>query len=349
MIVFVFTVHLVPVTAIVQESPEPRTLADLQQALVHTDSDATLQQRYPHDTISMGCGNVPVQESLHVTTTAPRRRRLAMVDNASVCNNATNFYCWMSCLEIPDLDRAQEHLESGHGLYCVDPSVMHTTQNVSQAMEPCIGESGLAGSAMNSACVGTWQPKVHHLASVPVNLDTSNLPAAPYCFGGSSMFHSGFQWSSMTCVVFLFPAWVLSSQAKFVAACFGTVLLGLLVEFILFQRRKVMKKLSMSPSISRGTRLAVSALIYGLQLTVGYIVMLIVMIYSAPLFVSVIAGLVLGHVLFNAKEAVFSSAAAVSGKDTASEEGTEGEKEGSQPRSEDENVEGITPCCQHTM
>jgi hypothetical protein len=349
-----FPVHLVPATAIVREFPEPRTLADLQQALVHTRSDTTLQMRYRDDVISIGCGSVPVQESMvsNDDSTSPRRR-LAMVDNASVCNNVTNFYCWMSCLDIPEADQAQQHLESGHGLYCVDPSVMHSTNNnLTQAVEPCIGEDGLFGSAMNEACVGSWRPKVDHLAAVPISLDESQLSQEepPYCYGGSVMFHEGFQWKSTTCAILLFPQWVLSTQGQFIAGCFGTVLLGVLVEFILFQRRKVMKHMEQS---SRAMRLTMSAIIYGLQLTIGYMVMLVVMIYSAPLFVAVIGGLALGHVLFNAKDAVFSTSArttAVTAQGTLSEE--DGTDKASQSRScseDNDHAEGITPCCQHTL
>merc|ERR1719410_1636391 len=51
-------------------------------------------------------------------------------------------------------------------------------------------------------------------------------------------------------------------------------------------------------------RLLVSAIFYGLQLTMGYLLMLIIMIYSGALFFAVILGLVIGHILFNAKDAI---------------------------------------------
>merc|ERR1711933_684484 len=51
-------------------------------------------------------------------------------------------------------------------------------------------------------------------------------------------------------------------------------------------------------------RLLVSAVFYGFQLAIGYILMLIIMIYSGALFLAVVLGLVIGHVLFNAKDAI---------------------------------------------
>jgi hypothetical protein len=52
-------------------------------------------------------------------------------------------------------------------------------------------------------------------------------------------------------------------------------------------------------------RLLVSATFYCCQLTIGYMLMLVIMIYSGALFLATVLGLVLGHVLFNAKDAVY--------------------------------------------
>lgn len=73
------------------------------------------------------------------------------------------------------------------------------------------------------------------------------------------MFHEGFHWHGATCAIYLFPEWVLSSRGKLIAACFGTILLGLLVDFISYQRKKVLKS---TMSSSRAVRLTISALMY---------------------------------------------------------------------------------------
>lgn len=55
--------------------------------------------------------------------------------------------------------------------------------------------------------------------------------------------------------------------------------------------------------MSPGTRrLCLSALIYGLQLTMGYFIMLVIMTYSGPLFISTVSGMMIGHVIFNAQD-----------------------------------------------
>lgn len=53
-----------------------------------------------------------------------------------------------------------------------------------------------------------------------------------------------------------------------------------------------------------------STLIYGgVQLTIGYFLMLVVMTYSGPLFLCVVVGLVMGHAAFNARGAMKAAAA----------------------------------------
>jgi hypothetical protein len=47
-----------------------------------------------------------------------------------------------------------------------------------------------------------------------------------------------------------------------------------------------------------------STLFYGLQLTMGYFIMLVIMTYSGPLFVSTVGGMMIGHVIFNAQDAL---------------------------------------------
>jgi hypothetical protein len=119
-----------------------------------------------------------------------------------------------------------------------------------------------------------------------------------YCYGGTSMYMDGFHWFSSVCVIFLFPSWVLSSSFKFGIACFGSILFGVSLECVLYNRRTVYAL----PAGNR--RLVLSALVYGLQLTMGYFIMLLVMTYSGPIFLSCVSGMIIGHVLFNAQDSI---------------------------------------------
>jgi hypothetical protein len=105
---------------------------------------------------------------------------------------------------------------------------------------------------------------------------------------------------STTCVIFLFQSWVLDTGGKYALAFLGTLLLGIGLEKLIQQRRKVMAIMTAGRK-----RLVVSATFYGVQLTIGYMLMLVIMIYAGALFIATILGLVIGHVLFNAQDAIW--------------------------------------------
>ena len=97
------------------------------------------------------------------------------------------------------------------------------------------------------------------------------------------------------CSLFLFQGGTLDSNVKYAFAWIGTVLMSILVDFIVYVRRKhVVPGLAASPN----TRRAVDALLYAVQVTDAYLIMLIVMLYSGPLFAAVVIGLTAGHVIF---------------------------------------------------
>merc|ERR1719326_2151459 len=77
--------------------------------------------------ISIGCGNThhdrdhtsqdDMEKDLRIIsneetdegtlTMALQRRRLMMHSDPSTCSNVSNFYCWMSCRDVPDASEAQ--------------------------------------------------------------------------------------------------------------------------------------------------------------------------------------------------------------------------------------------------
>jgi len=297
--------NLVPETALVYGG---KTLREVKQSLSVNHQEKTNFQPSSETSsaseIPLGCGSVPARPHVdrielelgHVETTSRRRRHLKMQDS-SICNNVTNFYCWMTCMDIPEVEQASLYLEADYSLYCVDEPIVKTTGNLASAVEACV-------DVHNMGCKGVWEKTDLDVQAVTIAVDAIGAGKEieyPFCYSGTTMYMEGFQWvQSSTCVILLFPGWVLNSAAKYALAVIGTVLLAIGLEKFIQQRRKAMA------CMEYGTkRLVASAIFYGVQLIIGYVLMLIIMIYSGVLFLSVILGLVIGHVLFNARDALF--------------------------------------------
>ena len=301
--------NLVPETALIYGG---KTLRDLKKSLslsyIHKN-DYQPSSELSSSSMSLGCGGVAaspqeeqaegklfVDELEDVRSTTRRQRHLQMQD-ASMCNNVTNFFCWMTCMDIPKVDQAPLYLEADYSLYCVDDSVMRSSGNLSNAHNACIGRH-------NMGCMGEWEKTVDGVPAVEIDiaaLESSEEIEIPFCYSGTTMYMEGFQWiQSSTCVVFLFPSWILNSATKYALAVVGTMLTAIGLEKFIQQRRKAMAIMEGGTS-----RLVASAAFYGIQLSIGYVLMLVIMIYSGLLFLSVILGLVLGHVMFNARDAIW--------------------------------------------
>jgi hypothetical protein len=303
--------NLVPETALIYGG---KSLRDVKQSLSLSHLHKTDYQPPSGSSstsgggsMSLGCGGVAASpqedqsegrffELEEVGTTERRQRHLQMQD-ASMCNNVTNFFCWMTCMDIPKVDQAPLYLEAGYSLYCVDKSIMRSSGNLATAHNACIG-------VHNIGCMGEWEKIVDGVPAVEIDIvamESSDEIEIPFCYSGTTMYMEGFQWiQSSTCVVLLFPSWVLNSASKYALAMVGTILTAIGLEKFIQQRRKAMA------SMEGGTsRLAASAAFYGVQLSIGYVLMLIIMIYSGLLFLSVILGLVVGHVMFNARDAIW--------------------------------------------
>jgi len=306
--------NLVPETALIYGG---KSLRDVKKSLslshVHkTDyqPSSALSSISSGGSMSLGCGGVAaspqeeeqaegrffVDELEDVRTTSHRQRHLQMQD-ASMCNNVTNFFCWMTCMDIPKVDQAPLYLEADYSLYCVDDSVMRSSGNLANAHSACIGRH-------NMGCMGEWEKTIDGVPAVDIDIaamESSDEIEIPFCYSGTTMYMEGFQWiQSSTCVVFLFPSWILNSATKYALAVAGTILTAIGLEKFIQQRRKAMAIMEGGTS-----RLVASAAFYGVQLSIGYVLMLVIMIYSGLLFVSVILGLVLGHVMFNARDAIW--------------------------------------------
>ena len=360
------TVHLVPENAIIQSSPE-RTFGDMKRNMKYTKDRVHGES----DVVSIGCGQDSVDP--HAAATAPRsssaaagvsinteRRRLQHVENGDACNNSTNFFCWMQCIEIPDYKQAQGYLNEGYSLYCLDPATLAASSNrVSAATEPCAN-----GFVHNAYCTGSWQPTAPGVTAIPVVTDESSAASSDsneqWCYGSTSMYMDGFHWTSTVCIIYLFPSWILSTPGKVVGASFGTLLFGVALEKTIHYRRLVVTSMKAGHS-----RLAASAMLYAFQLSMGYLLMLVIMTYSGPLFVCVVLGLVGGHVMFNAKDALLQpkkknpdvctmrDCVEECAQDCRTEDDEDMIKCCECDQVEEEQQagvpEGITPCCQNTL
>jgi Ctr copper transporter family len=325
--------------AMVLSTASTRTFSASQDGESHSDS------------MAIGCGVSSSIGSARHGITRINRRRLEMVADASVCNNVTNFFCWMSCLDIPEASKAVGYITEGNSLYCLDPATLAKSGNrVSSAQEKCNSADGIVGGAHNDACIGSWQPTAPGVPFQEVKLaDPSALVAdTAFCYGGTSMYMDGFHWTDPTCVIYLFPTWILNSARSLVGACVGTILFAIALEAVIWKRRSVI------PAFPAGwKRLGVSTLFYGVQLTMGYLLMLVVMIYSGPLFFSVIVGLMGGHALFNAggikpHKRKSSDEYIQREQDTDKNDNSSDGLERSDSRGLQAS-EGITPCCQNTV
>eukprot|EP00658_Telonema_sp_P-2_P069927 TRINITY_DN5943_c0_g1_i6.p1 TRINITY_DN5943_c0_g1~~TRINITY_DN5943_c0_g1_i6.p1 ORF type:complete len:336 (-),score=85.87 TRINITY_DN5943_c0_g1_i6:137-1144(-) len=213
-------------------------------------------------------------------------------------------YCWMQCMSTATAGQC-----ASENLKCLDPTIKGPTSAQEAACE------GHHDPSCLWQCVPTPTPSPLSPSPSPPSPSPppspppspSPYPPAGYCQGGTSMYMQGFTWPvqadyTFECVVLLFESWTLDSASKFAMGCVGTVLMGILLEGIIFLRRDAVKALSpTAPTLSlwRAARVHVLlACVYGVQLTVGYLLMLVVMTYSTPLFMCAIAGLVIGHWLF---------------------------------------------------
>lgn len=210
----------------------------------------------------------------------------------------------MQCLTVPDDDHQhrtnQQHVDDGEAVYCLNRHVLSSTQSLSQAVKACTDEKGVVGGKMDAGCANVWHERLDNVKSYLPNVTTednhTNYPTK-YCYGATGMYMHGFEWEGQTCLVYLFSDLVIHSRSWLVLACFTTIVFGVAVELVMKQRRMfVANRLFGFPTYQR---LALAGLSYAVQLTMGYAIMLLVMTYSGPLVLSVVTGLMLGHVLVN--------------------------------------------------
>jgi len=99
------------------------------------------------------------------------------------------------------------------------------------------------------------------------------------------------------CVNFLFEDWTLDTESKFIGAMFGTFFFAVLAEAIGYKHSQMYKSLSDDLK----WKSTILSMMYGLQALTGFTLMLITMTFSVDLLLAVVAGLAVGHRIFNAR------------------------------------------------
>jgi hypothetical protein len=132
---------------------------------------------------------------------------------------------------------------------------------------------------------------------MPMEMDDDST--SNFCSGsGMAMYMNGFQSGfsrQSTCLALYIDAFTLDTAVKFIVACFGVVALGVGAEALVAVRRSRAEK-----GVAGRCE---AALGYGLQLALGYLLMLAAMTYAVELFISAITGVALGHALFRTDRA----------------------------------------------
>ena len=134
-------------------------------------------------------------------------------------------------------------------------------------------------------------------SKMPMEMDDG--PVEGFCGDATgAMYMNGFQSAfsrQSTCLALFVNAFTLDTAAKFIVACFGILALGILAEALVAFRRSRAEK-----GVAGRFEAAIG---YGLQLALGYLLMLAAMTYAVELFMSAITGVALGHALFRTDRA----------------------------------------------
>jgi Ctr copper transporter family len=209
--------------------------------------------------------------------TSSRRKLIASNTCTVTSTGAQGIMCWMGCMSVSSLTCSSSD------------AVCYDTVNKNVVSGDIMCPSGMTG-CQPICSVDIPQPKLNSTSS-----------SDDYCSGtGSIMYMDGFRGigtskkGETVCLNFLFLNWTLNEPVKFAFACIGTLLAGVLVQFIGKYRLKLHAEKWSRAYLKKGLLI----LLFGVQVTLGYFLMLLAMTYSTELFCMVCLGLTIGYAFF---------------------------------------------------
>ena len=157
----------------------------------------------------------------------------------------------------------------------------------------------------DSITQSTYQQNLAPLQVHPVRDTGSDFCLVDY--GNMTMYMDGFflsmRQSNLPCLCYYFRSWVLSDRGSFQGAMIYSFLMALLTQGLSAVRAEVMKHMKGQKRVQK----SLMVLIYIVQQTLGYLIMLTAMMYSIELLFSVVLGVAAGHRLFVRDPNIFPS------------------------------------------
>jgi copper chaperone CopZ len=301
---------LPPADALVSSSQEG-VLIPFQELRSHQIEMVTSSDSSSHDYASIGCGHgihhpsISKSSSLSSTTTTSltdipswltsssnlrhddqhqhHRLTTASVETTDDGCGSDAVLCWMQCM-----DSTSMSCGVGTSIACFDEGSDEVVAG--DIMCP----TGTDNCELKCVADSLLEPPIDHKG---------------FCYGsGTDMYMDGFTSyinndDTPQCLNLLFTDWILDNSGKFVAACIGTLLLGIFTEMLGYIRRLIDSFIKSGGfgTYKRAAPLVMSTL-YGIQVLMGYFLMLTAMTYQVELFICVIVGLMMGHAAFNLQE-----------------------------------------------
>eukprot|EP01099_Mayorella_cantabrigiensis_P001900 TRINITY_DN1828_c0_g4_i1.p1 TRINITY_DN1828_c0_g4~~TRINITY_DN1828_c0_g4_i1.p1 ORF type:complete len:193 (+),score=28.87 TRINITY_DN1828_c0_g4_i1:24-602(+) len=116
---------------------------------------------------------------------------------------------------------------------------------------------------------------------------------------GTTMYMQGFvsqvqDGSHEQCVNLFFTEWTLDNATKFAFACLGVFFVSLLIQGIPLLKKHIIGSKHFDGRVQR----VLVTLLFGLDKTLSYFLMLVAMTYSVELFCMVISGMTVGYLVF---------------------------------------------------
>ncbi len=224
---------------------------------------------------AVACPSPAVDESGLATS----RRRILSDDNTCP---AGKIYCWLTCVDAP---AACADTSSASHAVCIDTA----TGN------PWVNAAGNHCGTCAAQCPGS---------NITAPTGMCNTRIAP-----TTMYMDGFKLNgggaSQPCVALLFKSWSLHTPALLALGFFATVAMGMSIEALASLRRNLQNPgFCNCHNIPTSKSRAYAVALYAVQITLGYLLMLVSMTYHFVLFSAVIVGLLIGHIVFGAKAPV---------------------------------------------